>query len=134
MDNQELKELLGNVLASLNDEQKEQVQACETVDQLMGKLGDMGVELPDELLDLVGGGLNIPFNGGLNRSQPFGRLRLGDLFGGSYIFGAQHMDLTADDPVDGPVHMDLKGTPTLEVTHMDISYGARKLGGGARLV
>ena len=133
MENQEMKELLGNVIASLSDEQKEKVKACETVDQLMGQLGEMGVELPDELLDLVGGGLNMPFNGGLSRNQPFGQIRLGDLFGASPFFDVEHMDLTADELMEGPVHMDLRGMPNLDVTHMDISYGAGRLG-NSRLV
>ena len=40
----------------LTDEQKEKVKACKSPDEIIALLGEMGVELPDKLLDAVAGG------------------------------------------------------------------------------
>lgn len=56
MDQQKMKERMTNLLNSLTDEQKEKVKACKDMNELTALLGQMGVELPDELLDAVAGG------------------------------------------------------------------------------
>ena len=41
---------------SLTDEQKEKAKACKTADELTSLLSQLGVALPDEMLDSVAGG------------------------------------------------------------------------------
>ncbi len=52
MDEKKLNELL----ASLSEEQKAKVAACKDNTELFALLGEMGVALPDELLDDAAGG------------------------------------------------------------------------------
>ena len=54
---QKMKELMANLLNSLTDEQKEKAKACKNVGELTALLGEMGIALPDELLDAAAGGL-----------------------------------------------------------------------------
>ena len=114
MENNKLGEILERVVASLTEEQKQKALACETVDQLVALLGDLGVELPDELLDDVGGGLEL---GGafLNRPRKFPSL--GSLFKG--ITGSS--SATA-------VPMDLKGSSPVSVVHTDVSAETKEQG------
>lgn len=49
MENRNLSEQMAEVLNGLTDEQKEKAMACKTA-------GELGVALPDELLDEVAGG------------------------------------------------------------------------------
>ncbi len=56
MENEKLSEQMIKVLNSLTDEQKEKAKACKDMNELTALLGQMGVELPDELLDAVAGG------------------------------------------------------------------------------
>ncbi len=56
----ELNEALKSMWDSLSDEQKEKAKECKTMDELMLCAGKMGIELPDELLDTVAGGLKWP--------------------------------------------------------------------------
>ena len=58
MDKKELKELLEKVLASLTEEQKEKAKACKTAKELIDYLSAEGVELSDEALDMVAGGVS----------------------------------------------------------------------------
>jgi hypothetical protein len=51
-----LNEILKGMWDSLTDEQKEKAKACKTLDELTALAGKEGVELPDEVLDQVGGG------------------------------------------------------------------------------
>ena len=44
------------ILNGLTDEQKEKAKVCVTMDELTACLGELGVALPDELLDAVAGG------------------------------------------------------------------------------
>ena len=119
MDTEKMTELLKGLVGSLTDEQKEQAKACETVDELLALLGQMGVELPDELLDDVGGGLNLTF-ANLTHTPNIGRFRLNDLFGSS-PFSVEHADLTAEGGMWEATHMDVRGgIPSLEVTHLDV--------------
>ncbi len=57
MDEKELKELLEKAIASLTEEQKEKAKACKTAKELLDFLAEAGVELPDEVLDKVAGGV-----------------------------------------------------------------------------
>ena len=56
----ELNEVLKGMWDSLTDEQKEKAKACKSMDELTVLAGQMGVELPDEVLDAVAGGLRAP--------------------------------------------------------------------------
>ena len=49
-------ESLDGIYASLTDEQKEKAKGCKTVGELTSLLGELGIALPDELLDNVAGG------------------------------------------------------------------------------
>ena len=62
MDDKKLNELL----ASLTDEQKEKAKACKTAKELIDFLAEAGVELPDEALDKVAGGVGLDEQGGTN--------------------------------------------------------------------
>lgn len=59
MDQQKMKELVMNLMHSLTSEQKEKVKACKNLNELTKCLGEMGVALPDELLDAVAGGVTM---------------------------------------------------------------------------
>lgn len=56
LENKNLSEQMAEILNSLTDEQKEKAKACKTPEELTGLLGELGVELPDKLLDAVAGG------------------------------------------------------------------------------
>ena len=56
MENKKLSELIEKALAGLTKEQKEKAQACKTMGELTALLGDLGVALPDEVLDAAAGG------------------------------------------------------------------------------
>ncbi len=56
MENKDLSEQMTEILNGLTDEQKEKVKACKDTNELVAKLGEMGVALPDELLDAAAGG------------------------------------------------------------------------------
>ena len=87
MENEKLNELLGKVYASLTDEQKEKAKDCKDVNEFISTLGEMGVALPDELLDAVAGGTNAvhrPMEG-----LVWGKAtckRCGDTFGYQYYY------------------------------------------------
>jgi hypothetical protein len=55
----ELNEALKGMWDSLTDEQKEKAKQCQSMDELMQLAGKLGVELPDEILDSVAGGVNL---------------------------------------------------------------------------
>ena len=57
MEEEKLFALLRNTFHTMTDEQKEKVKACKDLNELITLLGEMGVELPDELLDAVAGGV-----------------------------------------------------------------------------
>ena len=52
-----LFEILRGISEGLTDEQKEKAKQCKTVDELMAFAGKEGIELPDEVLDAVAGGI-----------------------------------------------------------------------------
>ena len=56
MENKDLSEQMAEILSGLTDEQKEKAMACKTAGELAACLGELGVALPDELLDEVAGG------------------------------------------------------------------------------
>ena len=60
MDEKKLEETLDGIYDKLNDEQKEKAKACKNMDEFMKLAGEWGLELPDELVDNVGGGLWLP--------------------------------------------------------------------------
>ena len=48
---------LKGIWDSLTDEQKEKAKNCKTMDELTALAAKEGIELPDEVLDAVAGGL-----------------------------------------------------------------------------
>ena len=50
-----IQKVMAAILESLTDAQKEQVKACKDTNELIAKLSEMGVALPDELLDAAVG-------------------------------------------------------------------------------
>ncbi len=52
----ELNKALEGTWDSLTDEQKVKAKACGSMDELAMLAGEAGVELPDEMLDVVAGG------------------------------------------------------------------------------
>lgn len=58
MENKKPHEQMAEILTRLTDEQKEQANACVTMDELTACPGKLGVALPDELLDAVAGGMS----------------------------------------------------------------------------
>ena len=52
-----MKETLKSIYGSLTDEQKKKAKECKDMDELMKLAGEWGIELPDEVLDSVAGGL-----------------------------------------------------------------------------
>lgn len=112
MEDNKLNEILEGVIASLTEEQKEQAKACKDVDELIALLGKLGVELPDELLDGVGGGLNLGsfFNPPMV-TPPFGKL----------------FRSAAGSTGTDAIHMDQKGKSSAEAIHMDVSIEPEKM-------
>ena len=66
MDDRKLNELLNKALASLTEEQKEKAKACRTAKELLDLLAEAGVELPDDALDKVAGGVESDVQDGNN--------------------------------------------------------------------
>jgi len=59
MDNEKMNELIIGVCKSLTDDQKEKAKDCKDVNELAKCLGEMGVALPDELMEAVAGGAEM---------------------------------------------------------------------------
>jgi hypothetical protein len=55
--NEKLNETLKGIYDSLTEEQKEKAKACKTMDDFLKFAGEEGIELPDETLDSVAGGV-----------------------------------------------------------------------------
>lgn len=55
--------MIAGILSDLTDEQREKANACETLKELITLLGEMGVSLPDELMDRIAGGGQYEFIG-----------------------------------------------------------------------
>ena len=64
METKNLNEVLKGIYGSLTDEQKEKVKACKTMDELVKFAGEEGIELPDEVLDAVAGGVVVDIKDG----------------------------------------------------------------------
>lgn len=58
----ELNKALEGLWDSLTDEQREKAKACKTLDELTALAGKLGVELPDEMLDSVAGGVIVKYS------------------------------------------------------------------------
>ena len=52
-----LNAALKGIWESLTDEQKEKAKTCKSWDELTALAGKEGIELPDEVLDAVAGGI-----------------------------------------------------------------------------
>ena len=52
-----LNAALKGIWESLTDEQKEKAKTCKSWDELTALAGKEGIELPDEVLDAIAGGL-----------------------------------------------------------------------------
>ena len=55
--NEKLNETLKGIYDSLTEEQKKKAKACKTMDDFLKFAGEEGIELPDETLDSVAGGV-----------------------------------------------------------------------------
>lgn len=87
MEDKKLNDLLRDIWDSLTDEQKEKAKACKDVNELTKCLSEMGVELPDELLDAAAGGTNAvhrPMEGWVWGSATC--KRCGDTFAYQYYY------------------------------------------------
>ncbi len=62
--NEKIEKALKDLYETLTDEQKKKASACKTIDELTAYLGEEGIDLPDELLEDVGGGMDYPLNSG----------------------------------------------------------------------
>ncbi len=62
-ENEKMESIIKSIFESMNDEQRAKAKNFRTVDELIDFLGDEGIELPDELLDGVGGGLDSALTG-----------------------------------------------------------------------
>ena len=56
---EKMKETLKAIVEKLNDEQKEKAKNCKTVKEFLEFAGNEGIELPDDLLNAVSGGILI---------------------------------------------------------------------------
>ena len=56
--NEKMKKVMDGIYENLTDEQKEKAKACKSMNELTALAGEWGVELPDEVLDMVAGGLH----------------------------------------------------------------------------
>ena len=56
---EKMKEMMNGVIEKLNDEQKEKVKQCKTVDEFMALAGEWGMEIPDDMVDAVAGGESL---------------------------------------------------------------------------
>lgn len=52
-----MMEVIKDVYEKLNDEQKKKVDECRSVDDLMDLFSEWDIELPDDLVEAVGGGI-----------------------------------------------------------------------------
>ena len=53
-----LNKILKGIYDNLTDEQKAKAKACKTMEELTELAGKEGIELPDEVLDAVAGGVH----------------------------------------------------------------------------
>ena len=113
MENNKRNESLERVIASLTEEQKEKVAACKDMNELTALLGELGVELPDELLDDVGGGLNL--------DAFFNRPLVSPIFGGAIKLPTSEVGVDA-------IRADMKGGSTTDVVYTDVSAGTKGQG------
>ncbi len=91
MENEKVQEIAQKILDQIPDEQKEKALECETLEDLVNLAGETGAELPDELMDEVGGGFafgalisakDLVYRGGALFSKPVftgGQVLGGDL-------------------------------------------------------
>ena len=56
---EKMTKALAELMANLTDEQRETAKNCQTLDELMDYVGKEGIELPDDMLDVVAGGRRI---------------------------------------------------------------------------
>ena len=54
---EKLKEALEGIYENLTHEQKEKAKACKTMEEMIALSGEWGIELPDEVVDAVAGGV-----------------------------------------------------------------------------
>ena len=52
-----MNEVIKDIYEKLNDEQKKKVDACKSEDELMELFSEWDMELPDDLVEAVGGGI-----------------------------------------------------------------------------
>ena len=72
--NEKLNAFLKDVYEKLTDAQKEKMKNCKSEEEFMAFLGEVGIELPDDVLDAVSGGLGWT---GLGGDHPWFSIRRG---------------------------------------------------------
>ena len=56
---EKMNDTLKMLLDNLTDDQKEKAKACKNMDEFIKLAGELGIELPDELVSAVAGGLAL---------------------------------------------------------------------------
>ena len=74
----ELSAALKGIYDSLTDEQKEKAKNCKTIDELVQLAAENGMELPDEALESVAGG--VPLCDACRDKEPCGSYSVFDYF------------------------------------------------------
>ncbi len=70
MENEKLNATLEELWDSLTDEQKEKARACKSLDELMKLAGEEKIELPDDMLKAVSGGMQVVQQVGMGGEKP----------------------------------------------------------------
>ena len=52
------KQIIASIYENLSDEQKKKAKACKSIEEFAEFAGEEGIELPDDALDLIAGGLH----------------------------------------------------------------------------
>ena len=53
---EKMKKMMQEMKEKLTEEQKAKVEECKSLDEFMELAGEWGIELPDDMLDVVSGG------------------------------------------------------------------------------
>lgn len=73
-----LSAALKDIYESLTEEQKEKAKNCKTIDELVQLAAEVGMELPDEVLESVAGG--APLCDACREKEPCGSYSVFDYF------------------------------------------------------
>ena len=71
---EKIQEALKSIYEKLTDEQKEKWKSCKTEDEFVTFIGEVGIELPDDIVGAVAGGLGWT---GPDGAHPWFSIRVG---------------------------------------------------------